>query len=406
MAYLSRLTLTNYRNFRQADLALPPGVAVFAGANAQGKTALLEAIYTLAVGQSFRAANAREVVNFDAATAGAAAYVSGVAQRGEQNITAVVGYLPAGDTTTIPDDAPANSDNISDSDDTDRPPQLPPVRKQIRINRQPARASGLLGQIGAVLFFADDLNLVLGSPSHRRRYLDILISQCDRYYLAALQRYQVALRHRNGLLRRQRDAGGVSDDEMRYWNDQLIESGTTLMLGRRAALDTLASAADQLHRDLSDLVRSLRIIYEPRVPAHGTADDIKTAFGAALQRTAARERATAATAAGPHRDDVAILLGGLPAGSFASRGEARTIALSLRLAEAEYLAQARADDPVILLDDAFSEMDAARRERVLQKAAAYRQTLIATTEVDPVRAHFGSNAAYFQVANNAVTPLP
>ena len=404
MAYLSRLTLTNYRNFRQAELELPPGVAVFAGANAQGKTALLEAIYTLAVGQSFRAANAREVVNFDAASAGEAAYVSGVAQRGDQNITAVVGYLPAGE-PTAPDGMPANSDGDND-DNTDAIPALPPVRKQIRLNRQPARASGLLGQIGAVLFFADDLNLVLGSPSHRRRYLDILISQCDRYYLAALQRYQSALRHRNGLLRRQRDTGGVSDDEMRYWDEQLIESGATLMLGRRAALDDLAAAAAKLHRDLSDLARALRIIYQPRVPAEGAAADIKAAFGAALRRTAARERATAATAAGPHRDDVAILLGDRPAGAFASRGEARTIALSLRLAEAAYLAQARADDPLILLDDALSEMDAARRERVLQQAAGYRQALIATTEIEPVRAHFGPNAAYFQVANNAVTPLP
>ena len=401
MAYLSRLTLTNYRNFRQAELELPPGVAVFAGANAQGKTALLEAIYTLAVGQSFRAANAREVVNFDAAGAGEAAYVSGVAQRGEQNITAVVGYLPAGE-PTAPDAAPAgNHVHIAD----DSTPTLPPVRKQIRLNRQPTRASGLLGQIGAVLFFADDLNLVLGAPSHRRRYLDILISQCDRYYLAALQRYQSALRHRNGLLRRQRDTGGVSDDEMRYWDEQLIASGTTLMLGRRAALTDLAAAAANLHRDLSDLARALRIMYQPRVPADGAADDIKAAFGAALRRTAARERATATTAVGPHRDDVAILLGGLPAGAFASRGEARTIALSLRLAEAAYLAQARADDPLILLDDALSEMDTARRERVLQQAAGYRQALIATTEIAPVRAHFGPNAAYFQVANNTVTPL-
>ena len=393
MAYLSRLTLTNYRNFRQVDLELPPGVAVFAGANAQGKTALLEAVYTLAVGHSFRAGAEREVVNFDAAANGEAAYVSGVAQRGDRNITAVVGYLPASDPP------PAASDGDADIADAIAP-ALPPVRKQIRVNRQPARASGLLGQIGAALFFADDLNLALGSPSHRRRYLDILVSQCDRYYLAALQRYQAALRHRNGLLRRQWDTGGVTDDEMRYWDEQLLESGTTLILGRRAALDTLADAVANLHRDLSDLARSLRIIYRPRTPADGPADAVKAAFCAALRRTAGRERTTTV---GPHRDDVDILLGGLPAGSFASRGEARTIALALRLAEAEYLAQARADDPVILLDDAFSEMDANRRERVLQKAAGYRQTLIATTELAPLRAHFGDNAAYFQVAGNSVT---
>lgn len=396
LAYLSRLTLTNYRNFRQVDIELPPGVAVFAGANAQGKTALLEAVYTLAVGQSFRAGSAREVVNFDAAANGEAAYVSGIAQRGDQNITAVIGYLPTSDP---PPDTSPNAP-ADDAGDTETAPALPPVRKQIRVNRQPARASGLLGQIGAALFFADDLNLALGSPTHRRRYLDILVSQCDRHYLAALQRYQAALRHRNGLLRRQWDTGGVTDDEMRYWDEQLLESGTTLMLGRRAALDTLADAVNSLHRDLSDLSRALRIIYRPRTPADGAADAVKAAFCAALRRTAGRERTTTV---GPHRDDVDILLGGLPAGSFASRGEARTIALALRLAEAEYLAQARADDPVILLDDAFSEMDASRRERVLHKASGYRQALIATTDLAPVRAYFGDNAAYFQVADNSVT---
>ena len=402
MAYLSRLTLTNYRNFRQVDIELPPGVAVFAGANAQGKTALLEAAYTLAVGQSFRAGSEREVVNFDAAANGEAAYVSGVAQRGDQQLTVVVGYLPAADPPpdTTPN-APADAGDADiDADAAAASPALPPVRKQIRVNRQPARASGLLGQIGAALFFADDLNLALGSPAHRRRYLDILVSQCDRYYLAALQRYQAALRHRNGLLRRQWDTGGVTDDEMRYWDEQLLESGTTLMLGRRVALDTLAGAVNRLHHDLSDLARALRIMYKPRTPADGAADAVKTAFCAALRRTAGRERATTV---GPHRDDVDILLGGLPAASFASRGEARTIALALRLAEAEYLAQARADDPVILLDDAFSEMDASRRERVLQKAAGYGQTLIATTDIEPMRAHFGDNAAYFRVADNSVT---
>ena len=106
---------------------------------------------------------------------------------------------------------------------------------------------------------------------------------------------------------------------------------------------------------------------------------------------------------GPHRDNFATYLNGLDAASFASRGEARTIALALRLAEAEYLAETRGDDPIILLDDVFSEMDDRRRERVLQKVARYRQTLITTTDVEPVRASLGDNAAYFRVAAGAVT---
>ena len=123
-----------------------------------------------------------------------------------------------------------------------------------------------------------------------------------------------------------------------------------------------------------------------------------------LQQNGARERATAVTAVGPHRDDFAIFADGLDAHAFASRGEARTIALSLRLAEADYLAQARDDDPIIMLDDVFSEMDAQRRERVLRKAAAYRQTLITTTDPEAVRAVLGDGATYFHVSHGGVSP--
>ena len=105
---------------------------------------------------------------------------------------------------------------------------------------------------------------------------------------------------------------------------------------------------------------------------------------------------------GPHRDDFGIYVDGRDAGSFASRGEARTIALALRLAEADYLADLRGEDPIILLDDVFSEMDAGRRERVLKKTAAYRQTLMTTTDVEPVRAVLGDEATYFRVFDNTV----
>ena len=153
MAYLSRLGLTNYRNFRQVEIELPLGVSVFAGGNAQGKTALLEAAYTLAIGRSFRADSEREVVNFDAANRGDAAYVSGLACRDGREISAVVGYLPAGD----------GRGRLAAATDCDSTGQsMPPVRKQIRVNRQPGTAASLLGHIGVTLFFADDVDLVLG----------------------------------------------------------------------------------------------------------------------------------------------------------------------------------------------------------------------------------------------------
>ncbi len=382
MAYLSRLTLANYRNFREADIALPPGVSVFYGANAQGKTALLEAAYTLALGRSFRAEREREVVHFDAARNGQAAYVTGVADGDGQTVTVAVGYQP----TTTAADTPASA--------------LPPVAKRIRVNRQPTTAAGLVGRIGATLFSVDDLDLVLGSPSHRRRYLDVLICQAQRPYLNALQRYQAALRQRNGLLRRRRE-GHIEPEELAYWDDQLVQSGAAIALTRAAVIGRLSGLAHCHHCELAGPGHTLTLQYRPSVPPQDSAAAAEATFRQLLRQNAAREQATATTAVGPHRDDFAIFANGLDANAFASRGQARTVALALRLAEADYLAQARNDDPIILLDDVLSEMDAQRRERVLQKAAGYRQTLLTTTDAELVRASLGEGAAYFRVSDGA-----
>ncbi len=393
MAYLSRLSLTNYRNFRQADVALPVGVSVFYGSNAQGKTALLEAAYTLAVGRSFRAERERQVLNFDAARAGDAAYITGIACRDEQQMTAVVGYLPSARETPATEPGAGASSNTT---------ALPPVAKEIRVNRQRSTASGLVGRIGATLFSVDDLELVLGSPSNRRRFLDILICQARRPYLDALQRYQAALRRRNALLRRRREAR-IAPEEFDYWDEQLLQSGTAVTIGRADAVRRLSHSARCHHRNMAEPNQILTLEYRPSVAPQETDDDTVAVFREQLRRHAAREQATAATAVGPHRDNFAIFMNGLDANSFASRGEARTIALSLRLAEADYLAQARQDDPIILLDDVFSEMDDRRRGRVLQKVSQYRQTLLTTTDAEPLRAILGDTAAYFRVADGTVS---
>ena len=393
MARITRLSLVNYRNFREVDIAPPAGVSVFHGGNAQGKTSLLEAAYTLAVGRSFRTERERQVLNFEAARDRAAAYITGTACVDGQSLMVVIGYQPTA--------REAGADGDGDTHGSE-PATLPPVTKQIRVNRQPATASGLVGRIAASLFSVDDLDLVLGSPSHRRRYLDVLISQADRSYLQALQRFQAALRNRNGLLRRRRE-GHVDPAELEYWDEQLVQSGAAVTFGRSQALARLSIFARRQHGELGEAGQDLELDYLPSVSPGECVEDTAAAFRRELERSSAREQATAITAVGPHRDNFAMSVNGLDAASFASRGEARTIALALRLAEAEYLAETRGDDPVILLDDVFSEMDDGRRERVLQKVARYRQTLITTTDVGPVRAALGDSAAYFRVGDGTVS---
>ena len=398
MAYLSRLTLANYRNFREAELALPAGVSVCHGQNAQGKTALLEAAYTLAIGRSFRAEREREVVHFDAARRGEAAYITGVADCGGQSITAVIGYLPAAASAPAADD---NDGGDGAAATAGAPSALPPVSKQIRVNRQAVTAAGLVGRIGAILFSVDDLELALGAPARRRRYLDVLICQAQRSYLTALQRYQAALRNRNGLLRRRRE-GHIAAEELQYWDDRLVESGALVTMTRAGVVAQLGELAWGHYRELAAPTATLSLSYRPSVPVGATPEETAEGFRHLLRQRAAREQASATTAAGPHRDDFAIFADGLDAGAFASRGEARTMALALRLAEAGYLAEARQDAPIILLDDVCSEMDAGRRERVLRKAAGYGQTLLTTTDVGLTRAGLGDSAAYFRVAGGTV----
>jgi DNA replication and repair protein RecF len=178
LAYLSRLSLTNYRNLVSMELDLPRGVLVFFGPNAQGKTTLLEAAYTMAIARSFRAENEREVVNFDAVSRGEMALVGGALESDGSQLQIYVGYQP-----TL---SPSHDNGASHS--SPRPTWS--VRKQIRVSRVRRTATELVGMVHAVLFGADDIELVFGPPSVRRRFLDILLSQTNPSYVRSLQRYQ------------------------------------------------------------------------------------------------------------------------------------------------------------------------------------------------------------------------
>lgn len=391
MALLSRLILSNFRNFAALDFALPGGVVVLCGANAQGKTSLLEAVYLLAIARSFRAENEREVVNFSAARGGQQALVGGHLEKGDQRLQVYVGYscsVPSALGTTASSRGGLNYS----------------VRKEIRVNRVRRTAADLVGTVGAVLFNADDIQLVQGPPAGRRRYLDILISQGDPLYLKALQRYTQVVRQRNRLLRLIRE-GRAENSELEFWDDRLVHEGSWLSWQRARAISLLAGLCADHHRNLSGPGELLTLEHLPSVPAGPDVEATGAHFRQALAGLRARELATASTAAGPHRDDFQLLVDGVDMGTFASRGQARTLALTLRLAEASYLSQVRQDEPVVLLDDVLSEMDEDRRHRVLEKVAGYGQSLITTTDLDLARPYFGSNATYLRVAEGAVTPI-
>ena len=392
MAYLSHLGINSFRNLAELELHVPSGVVVFFGANAQGKTALMEAVYTLAIARSFRAENEREVVNFQTAAEGGMALVNGVIESRGQQHRIYVGYQTVSKENGGPalGGAPAYS-----------------VRKQIRVSRVRRSAAELVGLVNAVLFSAEDMDLVQGPPSRRRRFLDILLSQADPLYVKSLQRYQKVVQQRNQLLRLIRD-GRAQTDEMAFWDSQLVSEGAWIGWRRKQALADLAPLCVQHHRELSGRDGAsegdLMVCYRPSVPLGDDCAHTEERFREELAAAWARERATATTVVGPHRDDFYLLIDQVEMGTFASRGQARTLALTLKLAEASYLTTARSDDPIVLLDDVLSEMDASRREKVLGKARQYHQVLITTTDLGLTRDYFGNDASYFQVKGGVVLP--
>ncbi|MQG49363.1 MAG: DNA replication/repair protein RecF [SAR202 cluster bacterium] len=385
MAYLSRLRLTNFRNLTHLDVGLSPGVTVYYGPNAQGKTTLLEAVYLLCIARSFRAENEREVVNFDAAKAGEQALVDGTIEKSGQRLRVIVGYQP---TQRVGQD----NDGLTYN-----------VRKEIRVNRLRRTAGELIGEVNAVLFSAADIDLVQGSPSGRRRFLDILLSQADPVYLKGLQRYQRVVQQRNQLLRLLKE-GRAQVDELAYWDDELVREGAQITWRRYLGMQELTDACVRHHEDLSGAEEKLAIEYRPSVLLAGEVGEVEDNFREALAAAAHRERARPVTAVGPHRDDFALNIDGADMGTFASRGQARTLALALRLAEAEVLASARGEGPVVLFDDALSEMDSSRRHRLLEKAMRYEQVLITTTDLEQVNDFFGAGANYLYVSNGEVWP--
>jgi len=388
VAYISRLSLTNFRNLVELELDLPPAVSVFYGANAQGKTTLLEAIYLLAIARSYRAENEREVVNFQSATEGGQALVGGIVEKEGERLAVYVGYQ------SVPHAA-----GLQDSGT-----KRYTVRKEIRVSRVRRTATELVGMVNAVLFTAEDIQLVFGPPSGRRRYLDILISQADNQYLKGLQRYQKVVQQRNQLLRLVRD-GRAAPDELEFWDGELVREGAFLIWKRHEAMGTLRPWCAQRHGELSGLDEDFRLEYRPSVPVGEDASVTENNFREALASAQSKERATGVTAAGPHRDDFSLLINQVDMGTFASRGQARTIALTLRLAEAAYLSSVRQEAPIILLDDVLSEMDSSRRLLVLEQLTQYQQVLITTTDLEPVQDFFGPAASYFRVGEGKVSPV-
>jgi DNA replication and repair protein RecF len=363
--HIRHLSLTNFRNYTRLELTLPARAVLLHGANAQGKTNLLEAIYYLATSRSPQATSDRELINWIADQEEMLPYArltTEVVRGGRSRQIEIV----------------LQKEPVGGSGDGERTR----LRKQIRVDKAKRRAMDLVGQINVVLFMPQDMALVDGSPSGRRRYLDVALCQVDPEYCRALSRYNRVLSERNALLRqwheRRRDP-----DELAYWNEQLADYGVTVMLRRRDAVVELDQRAAQLHRLLSGGVERLRLVYEATLPIDPQDDvaRLNDVYRAELTRNRQREIERGMTLIGPHRDEVRFLVDDqIDLGKFGSRGQQRTAVVALKLAEVDWMRQRTGEWPILLLDEVLSELDAERRAFLLTQVNGVEQALITPTD--------------------------
>lgn len=337
---INSIKLINLRSWQDYNLEFSD-VTILIGPNGIGKTNVVEAVYLAATGRSWRTTHDEEMIywgqdfsriTLDLVKTDKAEKLELFWQKGEKPV------------------------------------------KQLKLNGVKHRLLDLLGQIPTVLFSPESLELLSGAPTIRRRFLDILLSQTDRYYALNLLEYGKVLRERNKLLGLIKAHRG-KPDELDFWDGKLVELGVYIVSKRKDAIKFFNKSLNTDYEKISGKAQKLNLHYKASIETERFAD--------ALSAGRERDIEQVSTSHGPHRDDFTINLDSREVASFGSRGEFRSVILALKMAELEYLADVTQEKPILLLDDIFSELDAARRKH-LSRIVSGQQTIITTTDLDHI----------------------
>jgi len=323
--HLAHLRLRDFRNYARLDVDFAPGFHLLLGDNAQGKTNILEAIYLMATLRSFRGVGGAQMIRH-----GHKGYFVGghVTARGHREIKL---FWSARE-------------------------------RKLALDGQPVkRLTDYLGVLRTVVFCTEDMQLVKGAARARRRFLDLLLAQTQPGYLPLLQRYMRAVRARNALLKQRAPDEAALDSFSR----ELIRLGDEVIRSRRELVPKFSPLARLAYRRIAHDAEELRIEYQPSV---------RNDFAVELAQSRNRERSYRTTLVGPHRDDLQLLLNGKSAAQFASEGQKRTLAIALKMAQAEILAGFHGSPPILLIDDVMGELDVKRRSGFLPLLESAHQT--------------------------------
>ena len=406
--HIRYLSLTNFRNYARLELTLPERPLLLYGANAQGKTSLLEAVYLLATGSSPLTSLDRQLVRWEAEVEGlpyARVWAEVVGGSRIQELEIILEKKSAANGTMR-------------------------MQKTIRVDRARKRRADLAGRLNVVLFMPQDVELVSGSPSGRRRYMDSTLCQVDGEYCTALEHYSEALRQRNAALRHLRDEGG-DPGQLAPFEEMMANQGVIVANGRRELLAALSQRADRVHQQLTGGAEWLRLEYQPNFdpaappeakyqmglglhyngpPPEVGAEGLVDAFRQALLARRTDEIIRGMTLTGPHRDEMRFVAG-RPAqgthevdlGTYGSRGQQRTAVLSLKLAELEWMQERTGESPVLLLDEVLAELDAKRKGYLLAQVDAVEQGLLTATDIEMFSTDFRERAVVWAVEGGVVT---
>ena len=337
--YITEFQALQYRNIAAATLSFRPGVNLLWGDNAQGKTNLLEGIYTFARGKSFRLATDAELCRF-----------------GERGYSLSLSCVTKARTVSLAYRFQGG------------------VRERLLGGAPVSRLSEMIGHFRAVLFCPDHLQLVKGGPGERRLFLNIAISQIDRLYLHALSRYEKLLANRNSLLKAAQKGLYLDRDLIGAYSEGMAEAGEEIHRARLNYITQLNEEAGALLHALSGERERLCLTYQSDVPG-GTREDYLKRLTSSLDR----EVAAGCTLFGVQRDEMAIAINGRDARTYASQGQARSVVLALKLGEGEAARRIGGEYPVFLFDDVLSELDEGRRAFLLS-GAGERQIIMTSCE--------------------------
>ena len=349
--YINKILLKNYRNIEKTYLNLNPNLNIFIGNNGQGKTNLLESVYLIATTESHRTNRDTELINWDK------------------------------------DKALVQLKLIKKDYDLTISYEIEGRNKTIKINNNPLeKISDLVGNLNVILFSPEDLKIIKGGPSNRRKFLDLEISQVNPYYYHLLKEYDHIIRQRNNLLKKMYHQKNKNINLLEVWDEKLADKGSKILLKRLKVLKKLKILARLSQRKITNGNENLSIKYECTLNINNkfSLNDIKEIFLKKLKDDRNDEFERGYTLSGPHRDDLIFKINDINVRKYGSQGQQRTVALALKLAELEFMKSESGEYPVLLLDDVFSELDKIRKNTLLSIINDKIQTIITTTELDDI----------------------